>query len=68
LAELTELLDVTDLLKRLESIEWLEWMGYINPGFWIGDSGLPIPEFVRLPVIESVALFPRIDITDNRWG
>jgi hypothetical protein len=66
LAELTELLDVTDLLKRLESIEWLEWVGYINSGFWIGDSGLPIPEFARLSAIESVALFPRIDTRNNR--
>jgi hypothetical protein len=66
LAELAELLDVTDLLKRLESIEWLEWLEYINSGFWIGDSGLPIPEFTGLPVIESVALFPRIDTRDNR--
>jgi hypothetical protein len=34
----------------------------INSGFWISDFGLPIPEFARLPAIESVALFPRTDI------
>jgi hypothetical protein len=28
----------------------------------MGDFGLLIPEFARLPAIESVALFPRIDI------
>jgi hypothetical protein len=30
--------------------------------FWIGDFGLLIPEFAGLPAIESLALFPRIDI------
>jgi len=35
----------------------------MNSGFWIGDFGLLIPEFARLPAIESVELFPRIDIT-----
>jgi hypothetical protein len=34
----------------------------INSGFWIGDFGLLIPEFTRLPAIESVAVFLRIDI------
>ncbi|WP_448596478.1 hypothetical protein, partial [Thermoleptolyngbya sp.] len=32
-------------------------------GFWIGDFGLPIPEFARLSAIESVALVPRLDIS-----
>ncbi|WP_448597365.1 hypothetical protein [Thermoleptolyngbya sp.] len=36
---------------------------HINSGFWIGDFRLPIPEFARLPAIESVAVFLRIDIS-----
>ncbi|WP_448598173.1 hypothetical protein [Thermoleptolyngbya sp.] len=35
----------------------------INSGFWIGDFGLRIPKFTRLPPIESVALFPRMDMS-----
>jgi hypothetical protein len=30
---------------------------HINSGFWIGDFGLLVPEFARLPAVESVALF-----------
>ncbi|WP_448601500.1 hypothetical protein, partial [Thermoleptolyngbya sp.] len=40
----------------------------INPGFWIGDFGLLIQKFARLPAIESVALFPRIDIRSGLQG
>jgi len=36
----------------------------INSGFWIGDFGLLVPGFARLPAIEFVALFPRIDISN----
>jgi hypothetical protein len=41
---------------------WL-FLAHINSGFWIGDFGLLVPEFARLPAVESVALFSRIDIS-----
>jgi len=43
-------------------------VSHINSGFWIGDFGWLIPEFAGLPTLESVALFPRIDISVTRAG
>ncbi|WP_448598699.1 hypothetical protein [Thermoleptolyngbya sp.] len=52
-------------LVAVELVPTLHAASYINSGFWIGDFGLPAPEFAGLPAIESVALFPRIDISND---